>query len=189
MFDVLFYHYRSSQRHQTSEGGENATYATSSSAIYEEINLDSPNSAEEEANTASSVHYLRNMSLSRTQPPTDSTYEQLDTSVMYDNADLESPNSAEVEENTSSSVHYLQNASLPRTQSPIDSAYEHLDTYTRLNLSSTWTAALYFYMTAYGLPVNEDEWGADICKNVTYFAIIYKEDSAAVRFLRTDTYI
>ncbi len=24
------------------------------------------------------------------------------------------------------------------------------------------TAALYFYMMAYGLPVNEDEWGADI---------------------------
>ncbi len=31
----------------------------------------------------------------------------------------------------------------------------------RLNFS-TWTAVPYFYMMAYRLPVNEDEWGADI---------------------------
>ncbi len=28
----------------------------------------------------------------------------------------------------------------------------------RFNFSSTWTAALYFYMMAYRLSVNEDEW-------------------------------
>ncbi len=36
----------------------------------------------------------------------------------------------------------------------------------RLNLSSTLTAALYFYTMAYGLQVNEDEWAADICCSI-----------------------
>ncbi len=36
---------------------------------------------------------------------------------------------------------------------------------THLNFSSTWMAALYFCMMVYGLPVNEDEWGADICSH------------------------
>ncbi len=35
---------------------------------------------------------------------------------------------------------------------------------TRLNFFSTWTAARYFYMMAYRLPVKEDQWGADIPK-------------------------
>ena len=38
-----------------------------------------------------------------------------------------------------------------------------------LNFFSTWTAALYFSMMAYGLPVNEDEWGADICIHQTFY--------------------
>ncbi len=44
-----------------------------------------------------------------------------------------------------------------------DSTISFLINQVRLNLSSTWAAALYVYMLAYGLPVNEDEWGADIC--------------------------
>ncbi len=42
----------------------------------------------------------------------------------------------------------------------------------RLNLSSTQRAALYFYMMAYGLPVNEDEWGVDICSHPPFYRSI-----------------
>ena len=42
----------------------------------------------------------------------------------------------------------------------------------RLNLSSTWTAALYFFMMTYRLPVNEDEWDADICSHPPFYCSI-----------------
>ncbi len=46
------------------------------------------------------------------------------------------------------------------------------DLWIRLNVSSTQTVALYFYMMAYGLPVNEDEWGADICSHPPFYCCV-----------------
>ncbi len=41
-----------------------------------------------------------------------------------------------------------------------------------LNFSSTSTAALCFHMMAYGLPVNEDERGADICSHPPFYCSV-----------------
>ncbi len=63
--------------------------------------------------------------------------------------------------------------------------YLEASAHTRLNFSSTWMAALYFYMMAYGLPVNEDEWGADICSHPPFYCSILDVSTA---FIFTTSY-